>query len=66
MDIERDYRRMTYVISIPREEIKRFFTEALKEVDGKQIPISIDEIVADKMSKKIVTLINSDLRGNNG
>lgn len=59
MELERNYRALAYTITIPREEIMRYFKEALKEADETR---TVDDIVADKLSKRIVTLINSDLR----
>ena len=59
MTLERDVRRMCYVITIPREEIKGIFVLA-HETKGKSTE---DEIVSKMLANKILNLIVADERG---
>lgn len=59
MTIERDVRRLCYVIRIPREEIKEIVVQAYDET-----PSDIDECMSLVLAKRILQLINSDRREN--
>lgn len=58
MTLERDDRRLCYVITIPREEIKRIFLEA-HELKGLYTE---DEIASKMLADKILNLITDDER----
>ena len=62
MTIERDVSQNCYVIRVPREEMKRMFTRALDHAE--EYGCTTDELVAKELYERILSLINSDMRGN--
>ena len=60
MTLERDIRRLCYVITIPREEVKDIFIQA-HNAKGEYTE---DEIVSKILANKILHLIGADEREN--
>lgn len=61
MTLERDVRQESYVIRIPRKEMKRMFIRARDHAE--EYGCTTDELVAEELHKRILGLINSDMRG---
>ena len=60
MTLERDIRQNSYVIKIPKEEMKRMFKRAYDNAE--ECGCTTDELVAKELYERILSLINSDLR----
>lgn len=60
MTLERDVRQDSYVIRIPREEMKRMFIRAWDNAN--KCERTTDEFVAKELYERILGLINSDMR----
>ena len=61
MTLERDIRQNSYVIRIPKEEMKRMFKRAYDNTE--KSGHTTDELVAKELYERILSLINSDMRG---
>ena len=61
MILEKDFRNDCYVIRITREEMKRMFIKA--NDNARTLGYTEDEFVAEEFSRKILGIINSDMRG---
>lgn len=61
MTLERDVRQNSYVIRIPREEMKRMFIRAWEHAE--ECGCTTDELVAKELYEKILCIVNSDMRG---
>lgn len=60
MTLERDVRQNSYVIRIPREEMKRIFIRAYDHTE--ECGCTTDELVAKELYERILRLIDSDMR----
>ena len=61
MTLERDIRQNSYIIRIPKEEMKLMFKRAWDYAE--ECGCTTDELVAKELYERILGLINSDMRG---
>ena len=63
MTLEKDMRSECYLIRVSREEVKKMFIRAYD--NAKIYGVATDELVVEELCKRILALINGDMKGGN-